>query len=81
MTCQFFIPSFQEETFSYNEEIHLKIAEYKTKAANVYIFFYTVIVKCFIRIQHVRYYLVSVQLNEKKTIWEPVSHEIVQLVM
>lgn len=30
---------------------------------------------------HVRYYLVSVQLNEKKTIWEPVSHEIVQLVM
>lgn len=46
----FFISSFQEETFSYNEEIHLKIAEYKTKAANVYIFFYTVIVKCFIRI-------------------------------
>lgn len=42
MTCQFFIPSFQEETFSYNEEIHLKIAEYKTKAANVYIFKFSI---------------------------------------
>lgn len=36
--------------FLYNEEIYLKIVKYKIKVVNVYIFFYIVIVKCFIRI-------------------------------